>query len=138
MLKNSLGKTGYVGERRNFTTRTYVSVPTGNWFGMGELVKLESGVWTLYARLDCNDAISGLERVGAAISTDNNTGISGVLEDGKALSIFATDSEGVMGPILPATIDISVATSYYGKALALGSASSTITVYGYAIRIALK
>lgn len=120
---------GYIGEKVDFTSRS-VSATTAAWVANSNaVVTVQPGAWLLVATGDA-DAASGLVSAGIGIFGDGSNGPTNLIHTG-----YSGTSGNRVKFDLTKYVNVSSATSYYLKSTTIG-ANTTVTMTGYAIRIA--
>lgn len=123
---------GYVGERLTFTSRAISGVTTGWAVNTSALTTLTSGLWLVFGKI-VSTTTAGLTGYGGFISTNSNADGTGDLD--ATFTYYSDLNFGVQAPINVAYYQATTSTPIYAKARVFG-ANTTITVTGYAIRIA--
>lgn len=121
---------GYVGERRNFTSRV-VAATTSGWTASALLDTLPAGVWTIYCKM-LADAVN-VTGASCLISDNNNNDSTGDIDN--TITSVGAVSYTVRCLITPATINISTSKSLYAKCN-VQAVNANMTISGYAVRVA--
>jgi hypothetical protein len=127
---------GFVGERKPFTSRAVVCTNAASWYGNSNaLTTLTTGVWLVVVKGSWvgNNTANAITFGYATNGASNDTGLIEV-----EAAVNAQNASASSGPVYTSTYYYIATTDtpIYGKAVSEDQPALTVTIGGFAIRIA--